>query len=409
MPEFQYTARDQKGNEINGRRRALTAEDLAGQLQNESLIPLDIKLAGKTQEKKHPAFELPKLFKPKVSQEELQMFCRQMYSVLKAGVPISIAVERLAETARDKTLANVLQQTLASLNQGHSLYLSLSQFPDIFSDFFINLVKVGESTGRLEQAFLHLAEYIDLKVETQKKIKSALRYPILVLVATVVALIVINAFVIPAFAALFAQFKGDLPLMTRILIASSNFLTSYWYIALLMVLTVIIALRYYIKTPEGELQWGRLELKLPVVGWLIHRIILARFARLYALVLRSGLSAVEGIELVGNSIGNAFVAKKIKAVGTLIARGNSISLSIAQTHLFSPLVIQMITLGEETGTIDELLDEVADFYQREIDYDLVRLSDAIEPIMLSVMAVMVLILALGVFLPMWQLAGQVRG
>ncbi|AHE68467.1 type II secretory pathway [Legionella oakridgensis ATCC 33761 = DSM 21215] len=222
------------------------------------------------------------------------------------------------------------------------------------------------------------------------------------------ALLVINAFVIPAFAEMFKSFQGTLPFMTRLLIATSDFILNYWYLLLAVLFLLTAGFRFYVKTPIGELQWAKLQLKIPIVGWLIHRIILARFTRLYALVLRAGLTAVDGIELVGDSTGNAFVAQKIKTIASLVGRGNSISNSIAQTHLFPPLVLQMITLGEESGSIDDLLDDVAEFYQREISYDLVRLSDAIEPIMLVIMGVMVLILALGVFMPMWQMASQIR-
>lgn len=336
------------------------------------------------------------------------MLCRQMHTVLKAGIPIGSAVARLAETTRDKTLKEALKQIMVSLNQGKSLYVSLSRFPDIFNDFFINLVKLGETSGKLDTVFFHLAQSIELEVDTKKKIKTALRYPVLVLASTLIALLVINAFVIPAFAELFESFQGTLPLMTRILMTSSYVIINYWYIVAIIAFLLFVAIRMYLKTPAGQLLWGRWQLKIPIVGWLLHRIILARFARLYALVLRSGLTAMEGIELVGNSTGNAFMAKKIKRVSSLVARGNTIANSIAQTELFPPLVIQMITLGEDTGNIEELLDEVAEFYQREITYDLVRLSDVIEPIMLLVMAAMVLILALGVFLPMWDMASQMR-
>jgi MSHA biogenesis protein MshG len=286
--------------------------------------------------------------------------------------------------------------------------MSLNQFPEIFSPFFVNLVKVGETTGRLDQVFAYLAEYIELELDTKKKIKAALRYPLLVLIATVVALMVINGFVVPAFADLFRSFQGTLPLPTRILMVTSDFIISYWYLLILFAIGAYFALRHYIRTPSGRIVWARMQLKIPIVGWLIHRIILARFTRLYALALRSGITAVEGIDLVGSSTGNAYMSQKIKTIATLVGRGNSIAGSIAQTQLFPSLVIQMIAIGEETGNIDKLLDDVSEFYQREIAYDLDRLSDAIEPIMLMIMAVMVLILALGVFLPMWNLATQIK-
>ncbi len=409
MPEFQYTARDARGQSITGRRNALSAEDLAQQLQSESITPIEIKRAKKEQgSRKGPAWLNVQLFKEKVPQEEMQMLCRQMYTILKAGVPIGIGVARIAETTRDKLLALTLQKVLINLNQGRSLHQTLVQYPNIFSAFFVNLVKVGETTGKLDQVFLYLAEYIELEVETKKKIKSALRYPILVVTAGIVALIIINIFVIPAFANLFASFQGTLPLPTRMLIATSHFFTHYWYILLLAVVIAVVLFSSYIHSPNGRIVWARVLLKIPIIGWLIHRAILARFTRLYALALRAGISAVEGIEMVGESSGNAYISQKIGVVAGLVARGNSIASSISQTQLFPPLVTQMIALGEETGTIENLLDDVADFYQREVDYDLARLSDAIEPILLVVMAGLILILALGVFLPMWDLASQMK-
>jgi MSHA biogenesis protein MshG len=409
MPEFQYTARDAKGQPITGRRNAISAEDLAQQLLSESITPIEITrpLKKEAVAQKNIWFKL-KFRKQKIPQEDMQMMCRQMYTILKAGVPIGMGVARIAETTRDKYLAQTLHKIIINLNQGRTLHQSLNQFPDIFSQFFVNLVNVGETTGKLDQVFLYLAEYIELEVDTKKKIKSALRYPILVLVAGVIALLVINAFVIPAFATLFKSFQGALPLPTRILIASSDFLLGYWYILLALIVAGFLSARSYIKTPGGKLKWAKLQLKLPIIGWIIHRIILARFTQLYALALRAGISAVEGIEMVGASTGNAYIAQKVGVIASLVARGNSIANSISQTQLFPPLVIQMIALGEETGTIENLLDDVSEFYQREVDYDLERLGDAIEPIMLVLMAGMVLILALGVFLPMWDIASQIK-
>ncbi len=404
MPYFKYTARDATGKSVGGIRSALSAEDLAFQLQTESLIPIDIHLSKKAAETLQKTTSKTKWFEPQVTKDDLQMFCRQMYAVLKAGIPIGIAVGRLAETTRNSRLAQTLQQILVGLNQGHPLNLSLLQFPTIFSDFFVNLVKIGENTGNLDVMFLHLSQYLELETDTVKKVKTALRYPVLVLIAVFMAVLVINAFVVPAFATLFKSFHGTLPLPTRILIHTSDFILRFWYILLGLIIGGIFGFRYYIKTKEGELQWSKMLLKIPIVGWLIHRIILARFAKLYALVLKAGLTAVEGLELVGASTSNAYVAKQIMAITGLVGRGSTISSAIDQTQLFPPLVVQMITIGEETGNIDQLLEDVADFYQREINYDLLRISDAIEPIMLAIMGVMVLILALGVFLPMWEMA-----
>lgn len=405
MPEYYYKAQDHQGHAIQGQRNALSAEDLASQLINEGLMPLDISVT--VPKKKSESIEF-KWFTPKVSSDELHMFCRQMYSLLHAGIPIATAITRLGETARNRTLIDALKHIENTLNKGGALHVAMAQFPNIFSDFFLNLIIVGENTGKLDNIFLHLAEYLELEVDITKKVKTALRYPILVIVAIVVALLIINVFVIPAFAKFYASLHGILPLPTRILLETSNFIMNYWYALIGFTIIAIWGLRAYIKTSRGALLWGRFVLKIPIIGWLIHRILLARFARLLSLVLRAGVPAVDGIQMVGASTNNTYVAQKIKGVTELIVRGNTISSAIDKTELFPPLVIQMIMLGEESGTIDHLLDEVANYYQREIDYDIVRLSDAIEPILLVVIGGMVLILALGVFLPMWNLASLMK-
>lgn len=408
MPEFHYIARDKTGTKVVGQREARTSEELALQLQSELLTPIEIKSVEIESKKSQPFSFSLSLFEEKVPQRELQMFCRQMYTLLKAGIPIITTVIRLTETTRNKQLATALNDVLQTLNQGRSLSVGLSKCPKIFSGFFVNLVKVGESSGQLDKVFLYLAEYVELDMDTKKKIKTAFRYPKMVFIAISIALLVINTFVIPSFTKLFESFKGELPLPTQILMGTSNFIINYWYMLLGCGLGITFGFRYWVKTPKGMYQWAQFKLKIPVMGWIVHRITLARFAKLFAMVLRAGLTAVDGIALVGASMDDAYFVEKIKITSELIARGNTIAGAISQTHLFPPLMVQMIALGEESGNIDTLLDEVADFYQRELIYDLAHLSESIEPILLSVIGVIVLMLALGVFLPMWSMSSQMK-
>lgn len=406
MPLFNYTALNTMGKTLSGQKTASSPEEVAAQLQREDLIPLDILLTHQVATATtRTLFQNP--FKEKVTKDALHMFCRQMVAVLKSGVSISMAMTRLAETTRNKPLQKALQQIINHLHQGRSLHVSMSQCPDVFSPFFVSLIKIGESTGQLDNVFLHLAEYLALETDTTKKIKTALRYPAVVFTAIVVALLIINAFVIPAFASFFATFSAKLPLPTLMLMAISRFILDYWHWMLGGLVLSAIAFRAYIQTPSGRLNWAQFKLNIPILGWLLHRILLARFARLYSVVLRAGVNVVDGITLVSESTNNAFVAQKIKSISPWISRGYTISNAITKTGLFPPLVVQMITLGEETGSIDVLLDDVADYYQREIEYELQRLHDAIEPIMTIIMGVMVFILALGVFLPMWKLSAVV--
>lgn len=399
MIDFNYTGLDKTGEKISGTRGASSAEELATALSMENILPIEIV---EVETKVKSSFTLGP--KKKVKAADLQLFCRQNYTLLKAGIPVSIAIQRLSETANAPYFSEILNDILKLLNQGYSLVYAFSQYPEVFPELFLNIVQIGEDTGQLDLVFLKLSDYLTLEIETRKKIKGALRYPIIVLSTTLVALLVINAFVIPSFAKMFSKFKGELPLPTRILMASSDFLLNYWPFMIVFVVILGFAFNTYIKTPNGKCKWHAFILKIPLTGFIVYRMYLSRFCRLYALMLRSGISAVDGIILVGKATGNAYIAKKISGISEQVARGSTISTACFQTNLFTPLVTQMLVLGEETGKIDDMLDDVSDFYDREVDYDLEKLSEMIEPILMVIMAVIVLILALGVFLPMWDMA-----
>lgn len=405
MAEFEYFGRDINGNAIRGQRNANSADDLASSLAEENIYLIESQQLGGLKK----VLKKPAIFQKKVKNAELQLFCRQMQTLLKAGIPVVIALRRLSETTSDKYFSGILTEVLEHVINGRPLALALEQYPGVFSKLFVNIIKVGENTGRLDVAFLQLSDYLNLDIDTKKKISAAVRYPIMVIVAGLVALFVINILVIPNFAKMFQSLKGELPLPTRMLIASSNFLSNYWYVIIAFVAALLVALKVYMGTTQGRIACHKKMLAIPIIGWLMHRIYLGRFARLFALVLRAGISALQGIDMVAKATGNAYMASKIDDITALIARGNSIASACEETRLFSPLVIQMIMLGEETGSLDNLLDDVADYYEREVAYDLARLSDMIEPVLLIVMAVMVLILALGVFLPMWDMIGLAQG
>ena len=267
----------------------------------------------------------------------------------------------------------------------------------------------GKTLGGLDKGFAQIASYLELERDTKKRIGSATRYPLFVIAAIIIAVGVINVLVIPAFANLFDSFGAELPWQTRVLIASSDFTINNWYWLVLFAVIAFFGVRYYVSTTAGRLNWDRIKLRMPLVGGIFERITLGRFSRTFAIVTEAGLPIIQGLNVVGNAVGNAYVASRIGEVRRSIERGDSFSRSAGASGLFTPLVMQMISVGEETGSLDELLNEVGDFYEQEVDYELKRLSDRIEPILLVVVAGMVLILALGVFLPMWDLSSAVRG
>ncbi len=406
MPTYRYTGRNPSGELVDGTLEAASAEAVATQLTRRDLIPIEIGEFVESAE--NNVLGVKHIFKHAISLEELIVFSRQMYSLNKSGVPIIRGLMGLEGSVRNEAFREVLHDVIESLESGVDLATSMSRHPHIFSELYISVIHVGENSGHLDIAFKQVAKYLELERETKKRIGAATRYPLFVLMAIVVAVGVINVFVVPAFAKLFESFKAELPWQTKVLIWSSDFTLNNWHWILLITAGITLGYRFYINTSAGRLQWDRVKLKLPLVGVIFERINLGRFARTYAMVARAGLPVIQALSVVGNAVGNTYVAQKIQGMRTSIQHGESFSRTATNSGLFSPLVLQMISVGEETGSIDDLLDEVADFYEQEVDYDLKVMADRIEPILLLAVAGMVLILALGVFLPMWDLSGVVR-
>lgn len=406
MPSYQYKGRNQQGDSVSGVLNAANTDVLVADLAGRGVTPVNI--VEQKSEKKTDV-DVAKWFKRHtIAVEELIVFSRQMYSLNKAGVPIIRALHGLAATVKNQLLSETLNDVASSLETGVDLASSLNRHPRIFSELYVSVIHVGENTGRLDLAFKQVAGYLELERETKKRIGAATRYPLFVIIAIVIAVGVINALVVPAFAQLFASFNAELPWQTRLLIWSSDFTLNNWYWILLAVGGSIFGWRYYVNTEAGRLWWDEHKLRTPLVGSIFERINLGRFARTYAMVARAGVPIIQALAVVGNAVGNAYVTDRIATMSNNIERGESFSRTAASSGLFSPLVLQMISVGEETGNMDELLDEVADFYEQEVDYDLKRLGDKIEPILLVVVAAMVLVLALGVFLPMWDLSSAVK-
>jgi MSHA biogenesis protein MshG len=285
----------------------------------------------------------------------------------------------------------------------------MAEYPKVFSQLFVSIVHVGENTGQLEKAFLQLSQYLELEMDTRKRIKTAMRYPTFVILAIVIAMVILNIFVIPQFAEIFGRFNVELPLATRILIGTSSFFVNYWPLLLVLTIGSVFLVRWYVGTPKGRMLWDKTRLRLPVVGSVIERSLLARFSRSFAMMVGAGVPLNQALSLVASAVDNAFMAERIVEMRRGIERGESLLRNAISSELFTPLVLQMISVGEETGQVDELLTEAAEFYEREVDYDLKSLTARIEPILITVVAGMVLILALGIFTPMWDMMRAVRG
>ena len=243
----------------------------------------------------------------------------------------------------------------------------------------------------------------------REQVKSAVRYPSFVVGAMALAIVIINIFVIPAFAKVYAGFKTELPAMTKALIGFSNFMVAYWPVMLVALVVAVLMFRAYIGTTLGRLKWDEFKMKIPIAGPIILKATLARFARSFALAIRSGVPAVQALTIVANTVDNTHVARKIASMREGVERGESVLKTALAASIFTPIVLQMVAVGEETGALDDLMAEIADMYQREVEYDLKSLASQIEPVLIVSLGVMVLILALGVFLPIWDLGSAALG
>jgi len=339
---------------------------------------------------------------------DMMLFCRQMYSLTKAGVPLIRALRSLTESTRNLALAGALKDITKRLESGSALSQAMNHHKKVFSPLIINIVHVGETSGGLDQAFLQIANYLEREKETQSRIKSALRYPGMVIIAISIAMVVINIYVIPAFKSVFDKMQAELPWQTKLLMNISNFTVSYWPYLLGGLLALITIIVKYINTSEGRLQWDWLMLRIPAVGSIVERSTMERFSRSFAMTLNSGVPLIQGITIVSAAIGNSYIASKLEQMRIGIEKGDSISRMARSTQLFPPLVIQMIMVGEETGNISDMLLEVADFYETEVDAELRNIASVIEPILIVIIGMMVLVLALGIFLPMWNLSGAMK-
>lgn len=404
MARYTYSGRDQQGLLVSNTVDANSADGVANQLMDRGITPIAIK------EVVEPlSFEMPELFKKKVSLEELTMFSRQMYSLIKAGVVLNRAIRGLAESVTNERLREVLQDVESNLNSGVNLATSFARHQDVFDAMFINIVKVGENSGNLEMAFHQLFTYLELEKDTRRRISTATRYPTFVMVAIGIAIVVLNIFVIPIFADLFTKLGADLPWPTQVLIATSSFFVNHWFFLLVVSLTTVFGLRYYLQTDVGMMRWDRLKLKVPLIGSILERAVLSRFSRSFSMMLKSGVPVIQALELSAQASGNTFVGGNITNMREGIQRGESLLRSAIQSNMFTPLVLQMVQVGEETGRVDEMLDQVAEFYEQEVDYDLKNLASYIEPILISCIAGLVMILALGIFLPMWDMMSVMQG
>jgi MSHA biogenesis protein MshG len=402
LPHFSFRGRNTRGELITGTLEGADAGVIADQLLNTGITPVDIRASQRILPGEVPNW-WRNLGRRKATLLDLMLFSRQMHTLLKAGVPILRALAGLQESATNPTMAEVIQDLRVSLDSGRELSAAMRRHPQVFSFFYVSLVRVGELTGQLETVFLRLYNHLDFERQIRDSIKAAVRYPIFVLIAMAAAIVIVNLFVIPAFAKVYAGFKAELPYLTKLLIGFSNLMVETWALQLAALIGAVFAFRAWTRTRRGKYQWDKLKLRIPIAGKILLKATLARFARSFALALQSGVPVVQSLTTVAQVVDNDYIGQRVEQMRDGVERGESVLRTAVAAGVFTPVVLQMIAVGDETGELDALMREVADLYERDVEYEVRTLSQQVEPILIVGLGALVLVLALGVFLPIWDL------
>jgi MSHA biogenesis protein MshG len=409
VPQFAYTGRDERGQLVQGELEGASSSIVAGALVSQGVTPIEITATAAAASGEAQPGLLERLTEKKFNPTDVLLFSRQMNTLLKAGVPMMSALKGLEGSGENQALARVMRELREGLESGNELSTCLARYPKVFDAFYVAMVRVGEFTGTLQEVFLRLFHHLEFEKFMRDQVRSATRYPMFVIITMAVAIMIINVFVIPTFAKVYAGFKAELPAITKGLIAFSNFTVAYWPALLGLLIVLAFGFRFYINTGRGRLVWDELKLRIPIAGPIILNATLARFARSFALAVRSGVPAVQALTIVAGTVDNAHMGRRIEEMREGVERGESLRRTAAAAGIFTPMVLQMLTVGEETGELDSMMSEIAELYQRDVEYSLKNLAAQIEPILIVGLGVLVLLLALGVFLPIWDLGSAALG
>lgn len=397
MGSYKYKARDKFATLVSGLIDADTKDAALKSLNDMGYIPISI-----VQIKKLSADKILEKFQ-RVGLDEVSTFTRQLLSLQKAGIPLLSSIEALSQQTKTKYFSAVLERVAVDIRSGLSLSQALAKHPRIFDDIYIGMIKAAETAGALTAVLERLIELIECDIDIRAKIKSATRYPLIVIFTLCVGFIVLIAFVIPRFSTLYSQFGALLPLPTRILIAINTFLTNFWYLMLIGIFVVIYSFIRFINSKTGKPLWHNFKLKVPVFGPLTLMLIMSRFTRITGMLMRSGVPILDILDLAKSAAGNIIISRAIGNIKESVNQGKGMSGPMKVSGLFPVAVIQMVSAGERSGKVDELLISVSDYYDREAGYTIRNLTTYIEPMLIFVLAIMVMTLALGIFMPMWNL------
>ena len=401
MNNFLYEGRNQHGELVKGKIESPNPQAVAAWMLGAGITPVNIR--PQPQVKPQPPWLTKLQGQGSLSPTDLLLFTRQMGTMVKAGLPMLQALTGLQKSSSNIRLVALLATMREDLDKGLELSTAMSHHPKFFDDYYVSMIKVGEGAGQLEEIFSRLFAQLEFERDMKKKIQGALRYPMFVIIAISIAVAILAIFVIPVFGKVYKSMKVELPPLTRLLLGISDFAVNYWWLVVLTVVVLAYGFRLFLKQPQGRYRWDKTKLKLPLIGSILSKAGIARFCLSFSIACRSGVPIDQAFTLVAKVVDNAFYERRINQMRDGITRGETM-LRIAQSaDIFKAMELQMIAVGEATGELEKMMEQVAQLYQEEVQYEVGRLGDAIEPILLAVMGALVLVLMLGIFLPLWDL------
>jgi type IV pilus assembly protein PilC len=388
---------------LAGELQADSRDLVLSRLREQGLIPLEIKVKSKGM-----GSEIKFLTKKKVKLKDLSVFSRQFATMINSGLPLLKALAILEQQTESKELAKVVGQMRLDVEQGTALSAAMAKHPKAFGRLYVAMVRAGETGGVLDSVLLRLADTLEREVELRRKIKSAMAYPVVVMVVVVLILSAMLLFVVPTFKNLFASLGGTLPLPTRLLLAASEGFKKYFLFVFLTIGGMIFAFRRWKKTDRGRFAVDRLKLKLPIFGQLFQKTALSRFARTLGALSRSGVPLLQSLDIVAETVENGVMANAVRDVQASVKEGESLAQPLSRHEIFPPMVVQMLAVGEETGALDTMLEKVSDFYDDEITATVDALTALIEPLLIVVVGGTVGLIVISLYLPMFRLIDLIQ-
>ncbi len=399
---FIWKGRTSKGEVLSGEYECEDRKQVGEYLRKRRVVITSIK-------KKPKEIEIGFLKKTKVGVKDLSVFTRQFATMVNAGLPLVQCLDVLGRQLEKPHFKKVVQQVTSDVEGGSTLAEALEKHPKVFSDLFVNMIAAGEAGGILDVILGRLAVFLEKADALQRKVKGAMTYPVIVLTVAGGACIFMLMFVIPVFAKMFSDFGGTLPAPTRIVMGLSEFLKAYWWALAGGATAATIAFKRYRATVKGKMVTDRLALRIPILGTVLRKSAVARFTRTLGTLISSGVPILQGLEITAKTAGNSVIQQAIQNTATSISQGDTIALPLKESGVFPPMVVQMISIGEQTGALDEMLSKIADFYDDEVDSAVEALTAAIEPLMIVVMGTMVGGMLVAMYLPMFKMANVVGG